>query len=121
MSNIFKDFAVTDPDRYRTLNQDDWKRTQVRLPQEVYEQLSKFAKTNKLSLNSAIVTLIEQGLNPISQPTSMININIKDYLSEQAIKVFDEEFGQIRQKLRSKFKDVSQDDLDKFLAHLLEQ
>lgn len=90
-----------------------------RLPQELKDRLEQSAKENGRSVTSELVIRLEQSYHPKS--VNVVNINIKDYLSEQAIKVFDEEFEQIRQKLRNKFKDVSQDDLDKFLAHLLEQ
>lgn len=49
-------------DKYRQLNQEDWKRTQVRMPQPLYNALQNYAKENELSLNSAMLTLCELGL-----------------------------------------------------------
>lgn len=54
---------MSDLEKYRHLNQDDWKRTQVRMPQDTYERLSLFAQANKLSLNSALISLIENSLD----------------------------------------------------------
>ncbi len=42
--------------------QDDWKRTQVRMPQDQYDDVVKYAEQNNLSLNSAMLELIEKGL-----------------------------------------------------------
>lgn len=44
------------------LNQDDWKRTQVRMPQEQYQAIVDYANNNNMSLNSAIIDLINKGL-----------------------------------------------------------
>ena len=46
------------------LNQDDWKRTQVRMPQEQYQAVVDYANDNKMSLNSAIIDLVDKGLKP---------------------------------------------------------
>lgn len=43
--------------------QDDWKRTQVRLPPEVHEQLNRYAEINGLSQNAAILQILEKVLN----------------------------------------------------------
>lgn len=39
-----------------------WKRTQVRLPQELYDLVDQYAKNKKLSLNSAFMELMQKGL-----------------------------------------------------------
>ncbi|MEB4802177.1 hypothetical protein QR556_14540 [Acinetobacter soli] len=49
-------------DKVRTLNQDDWKRTQVRMPQKQYEALMNYAEKNNLSLNTAMLELMDLGL-----------------------------------------------------------
>lgn len=49
-------------DKIRTLNQDDWKRTQLRMPQEQYEAVMRYAEKNNLSLNTAILELMDTGL-----------------------------------------------------------
>lgn len=54
----------------RIQNQDDWKRTQVRIPQEQYKAVADYAQERNLSLNSAMLELLDKGLqNPI-QPTN---------------------------------------------------
>lgn len=65
------------------LNQDDWKRTQVRMPQEQYQLVVNHANDNKMSLNSAIIDLIDKGL----QPTDLTQAKLDQILTEiQSIK-----------------------------------
>lgn len=45
----------------RAVSQDDWKRTQVRMPQEQYESLMDYAEKNNLSLNTAMLELMDLG------------------------------------------------------------
>ncbi|CAH1091219.1 TPA: hypothetical protein U2N26_003029 [Acinetobacter nosocomialis] len=42
--------------------QDDWKRTQVRIPQELYDDLTNYAVNKNISLNTAMITLMNKGL-----------------------------------------------------------
>lgn len=56
------------------LNQDDWKRTQVRMPQEQYQLVVNHANDNKMSLNSAIIDLIDKGLQPTDQTDLLTQI-----------------------------------------------
>lgn len=46
----------------RAVSQDDWKRTQVRMPQEQYEELMSYAEKSNLSLNTAMLELMDLGL-----------------------------------------------------------
>ncbi|MBJ8476473.1 hypothetical protein [Acinetobacter bereziniae] len=57
-------------EKSRPLNQDNWKRTQVRLPPELHDAIIKYAENNKLSLTSAILELIEKGIN--DQETTIV-------------------------------------------------
>lgn len=57
-----REISMQNLDKYRPLNQDDWKRTQVRMPQSLYNALQNYAKENELSLNSAMLALCEKGL-----------------------------------------------------------
>ena len=50
------------PNHGRTLTQDDWKRTQVRMPQDLYSDLMQYAEKNNISLNSAMIELMDRGL-----------------------------------------------------------
>lgn len=43
--------------------QDDWKRTQLRLPTDMHEKLSNYAEINGLSQNAAILQILEKVLN----------------------------------------------------------
>ena len=42
--------------------QDEWKRTQVRMPLDQYEDVIKYAENKSLSLNSALLDLVAKGL-----------------------------------------------------------
>lgn len=46
----------------RAVSQEDWKRTQVRMPQEQYDSLMSYAEKNNLSLNTAMLELMDIGL-----------------------------------------------------------
>lgn len=48
----------------RMQNQDDWKRTQIRMPQDQYLAIANYAKQNNMSLNSAMIEIMEKGLSP---------------------------------------------------------
>lgn len=50
-------------DKVRTLNQEDWKRTQIRMPQGQYQTVVDYAEQNNLSLNSAILELLDKALD----------------------------------------------------------
>ena len=58
-------------DKVRTLNQEDWKRTQIRMPQEQYQTVVDYAENNNLSLNSAVLELLDKALDS----DSAVNIN----------------------------------------------
>lgn len=49
--------------KIRVLNQDDWKRTQVRVPPDLYEDLTEYAENKNISLNTAIITLVQKALD----------------------------------------------------------
>lgn len=44
------------------LTQEDWKRTQLRMPQNLYAAVKDYAKENDLSLNSAMLDLMNKGI-----------------------------------------------------------
>lgn len=76
-------------DKYRHLNQDDWKRTQVRMPQDLYADLTNYAKENNLSLNSAMIVLMNKGLEykQDGQPFSLTSQQLEQ-LAAQAGKAY---------------------------------
>lgn len=48
----------------RAVTQDDWKRSQVRMPQEQYDRIMDYAEKKNISLNTAMLELMDKGLNP---------------------------------------------------------
>ena len=60
----------------RIRTQDDWKRTQVRMPQEQYEAIAEYAGENDLSLNSAMIELMDKGLTVAGRHATPSNIRI---------------------------------------------
>lgn len=59
-------------EKYRSLKQDNWKRTEVRMPQDLYSALQQYAKDNDLSLNSSMIALCEKGLEQSQNETPSI-------------------------------------------------
>ena len=68
----------------RTLTQDTWKRTQVRLPQVLYDEIFEYAENQGISLNQAIIDLTNKGL--ASSPTDQTNLLTQILTEIQAIK-----------------------------------
>ncbi|WEV48108.1 hypothetical protein OZX61_07365 [Acinetobacter sp. ESL0695] len=64
-------------EKIRPQNQDDWKRTQIRIPQNQYQEVLKYAEGEELSLNSALIDLIEKGLTIKNSSVSAEEIDIK--------------------------------------------
>lgn len=86
--------------KVRTQNQDDWKRSQIRMPQEQYDEIAEFAKENDLSLNAAMIDLIDRGLSTIHavNPSNIKIINLDNGLKRiihgKMINSFDIDFKQ---------------------------
>lgn len=49
--------------KVRPLNQEDWKRSQIRMPQEEYDRIIRYAELKKMSLNTAILALADAALD----------------------------------------------------------
>lgn len=60
-------------EKSRPLNQENWKRTQVRLPPELHDGIINYAEKNNLSLNSAMLELIDKGLNAKGNRTVILS------------------------------------------------
>ncbi len=100
--------------------QDDWKRTQVRMPQPLYEAVNEYAKNKDFSLNTAMIDLMNKAL--INKPVEQqINISANKFLENQLLHIFDEQLEKARKDAKDKFPDITQDELDAFLAWRLEQ
>ena len=67
--------------------QADYIRTQVRMPPDLHEAASLYAKENGMSLNAVINMFVESGLNPKSndqiQDTSKLSDEIADKVVER--------------------------------------
>lgn len=83
--------------------QDNFKRTQVRMPQEQYEAIVNYANNKEISLNSAILELMELGLlssstiNPSDIDFKIISLkekNIKRVIYGKLVNAFDIDFTQ---------------------------
>ena len=49
-------------EKTRTQNQDEWKRTQIRIPQDQYDDIVAYAENKEVSLNTAMIELMDSGL-----------------------------------------------------------
>lgn len=52
-------------EKSRIQNQDEWKRTQIRIPKDIYDSLVEYAERNNLSLNTAMLELMDKGLSTL--------------------------------------------------------
>lgn len=68
----------------RTLTQDTWKRTQVRLPQVLYDEIFEYAENQGISLNQAIIDLTNKGL--ASSPTDQSDLLTQILAEIQSLK-----------------------------------
>ena len=66
---------MADPKTGRAISQDDWKRTQVRMPQEQYQAIMKYAEQNNLSLNTAMLELMDKGLSGPSDELMLAKVH----------------------------------------------
>lgn len=64
-------------DKTRTQNQDDWKRTQIRIPQDQYDDIVAYAEEKEISLNTAMIELMDNGLKVVESRISPEDIDIK--------------------------------------------
>lgn len=53
-------------EKSRIQNQDEWKRTQIRIPKDIYNSLVEYAERNNLSLNTAMLELMDKGLSTLN-------------------------------------------------------
>lgn len=45
--------------------QDTWKRSQIRIPLKLYGAINDYAEKNNMSLNTALIELLDKGLSSI--------------------------------------------------------
>ena len=56
--------------------QDDWKRMQLRIPLNQYEEISNYAKDNNTSVNAAVLDLSSVGLDVVERGKPISDIKI---------------------------------------------
>ena len=90
-------------EKVRTQNQDDWKRTQVRIPQEQYDDIVAYAEEKDISLNTAMIELMDNGLkaaesrvDPEDLDIRIINLKngMKRLVYGKLLKAFDLDYTQ---------------------------
>lgn len=64
--------------------QDTWKRSQVRLPPSLHQAVVEYANDNNMSLNTAIVELLDNGL--MNSPTDQTDLLTQILTEIQSIK-----------------------------------
>lgn len=64
--------------------QDTWKRSQIRLPPSLHQAVVNYANDNNMSLNTAIVELLDKGL--ISSPTDQSDLLTQILAEIQSLK-----------------------------------
>lgn len=86
--------------------QDDWKRTQVRMPQDQYDDVVNYAEQNNLSLNSAMLELIDKGLTQQQQGVGMGLPPYSEYLKsiEKTVSITDDSIEKIAEKIVNRLK-----------------
>lgn len=62
-------------EKSRIQNQDEWKRTQIRIPKDIYDSIVEYAEKNNLSLNTAMLELMDKGLSTVEGPILTISQN----------------------------------------------
>ncbi|WP_151711254.1 hypothetical protein [Acinetobacter junii] len=63
----------------RIVSQEDWKRTQVRMPKELYEDLVKYAEEKSISLNTAMITLMTEGMIKVDKVDAADGMGLPPY------------------------------------------
>lgn len=73
---LFNEIATV-IDKTRTQNQDDWKRTQIRMPQEQYEDIVAYAENKDISLNTAMIELLDNALRVAQSRVDPEDIDVR--------------------------------------------
>lgn len=64
-------------DKIRTQNQDEWKRTQIRIPLDQYDDIVAYAEEKDISINTAMIELMDNGLKVAESHVDPADIDIK--------------------------------------------
>ena len=73
-------------DKTRTQNQDEWKRTQIRIPQDQYDDIVSYAENKEISLNTAMIELMDNGLKASESRVDPEDLDIKIIKLENGMK-----------------------------------
>ncbi|MCH7337152.1 hypothetical protein [Acinetobacter sp. NIPH 2699] len=73
-------------DKTRTQNQDEWKRTQIRIPQDQYDDIVAYAEGKEISINTAMIELIDNGLRASESRVDPEDLDIKIIKLENGMK-----------------------------------
>ena len=64
-------------DKTRIQNQDEWKRTQIRIPQKQYDDIVAYAENKEVSLNTAMIELMDNGLKAAESRVDPQDLDIR--------------------------------------------
>lgn len=73
-------------DKNRTQNQDDWKRTQIRIPQNQYDEIVAYAENKEISINTAMTELMDNGLKVADSRVDPSDIDLRIIKLDNGIK-----------------------------------
>lgn len=73
-------------DKVRTQNQDDWKRTQVRIPQDQYDDIVAYAENKEISLNTAMIELMDNGLKAAESRVDPADLDVRIFKLKNGMK-----------------------------------
>lgn len=85
-------------------NQDTWKRTQLRFPPKLYEAVTAYAEKNSMSLNTAMISLLDKGLIYTDTP---LESNLEEYVRQQ-LEEIRQNMEKMDKKLDEQWKDVEE-------------
>ena len=77
-------------------NQDTWKRSQVRLPNSLHQIVTQYAQDKNMSLNTAIIRLLDIGL-------------VSETQRIQSIREFQQTLRQVNEQMQALSKQIEQE------------
>lgn len=89
----------------------------IRLPHELKDKIRRSSEQYNRTMTADIVARLEQSFAP-TKATIALNAT---YFQDNLLKMFDEQVEIARKELKAKYENVSQEDIDAFLAWRLEQ
>lgn len=96
--SFYRKASMMNPRDGRAVNQEGWKRTQVRMPQEQYKAIMEYAEQNNLSLNTAMLELMDKGLNMTGNTTLVMSESDSKILEQTLARL--QKIDEIEQQLK---------------------